>query len=245
MITIDKERKEIPNPYPLKELLIETTLSSSRAIPTDLASIDLGEFGKVAEAILERTLHDTTRLERGRYVLITRKGTILMQNSDVIGKITANGQEIPMKLKITRHLNPFSVPRIQRQDKFIATFIHSHGEYNNPMSPADLTPLFYSEFEPGAWSSVFVITPQLKMLAFRGEKTPQWEKKNADKRGEYWTQLFIERVDRFLDINHSPEEVNIINCKAGHALLRSIAKTYDLRLFSCPSLKNIAYLEYT
>lgn len=80
------ESKEGLVSVPLKEVLIQAAHSPNLAIPEGITRIDLGPFGEEAELLLDRTLGDPRGRERGRSVITTHDGRVLIGTRDYVGK---------------------------------------------------------------------------------------------------------------------------------------------------------------
>lgn len=240
---MQKERGETIKPHSLRKILIEKTLASDRSIDGQINSIDLGVFGKEAEGLLKRSFADPKGRERGRLVIVTSLGDIQIQKKDIVGHLTKNGQELRVLFFFSSYRNIHSVPRPQRQNRFRAVTIHSHGKHDTPQSPRDLRGLFLDEYNTSACTASFVITSQRKILILRGSNTPDMSNEDIDAKIKDWESMLHKRVVKFTNpyevIDRSMEMQPI----AIHAFLRSIARKYDLRMFSCPVERNTATLE--
>lgn len=101
-----------------------------------------------------------------------------------------------------------------------------------------------------AETAVFVSSPKSKTLIFRGQLTPQWSEDFARRKVALWrslleergTQVTIDRTRRLPLIPIGEEEAIDLNNRIQLALLKQLARTYDLVVFKCPLRENIASL---
>lgn len=236
MNAIEQERQQ---PVPLRTILAQITLTSDMGIPEDIPSIDLGAIGKQAETLLELSLEDPEGLERGQDVLVTPDGRVVIYNKIYVGKHTEHGQIIEYQSPITVYPRAPLLPREKRQNRFLATTIHTHGTNFLPISPTDLRCLLISEYSQAAAPLVFAITPQRKMLLFRTEKTPRYEYGHLTRFIDYYTQ-YLSESSVVPDLGVLPIEYQ---AQLQHGLLRGINSMLNLKAYSCNTTNNIAVLE--
>lgn len=121
--------------------------------------------------------------------------------------------------------------------------IHSHGIDDSPLTPQDISYLFYGKGDPRAVSAIFVIGPGMKMIMFRGKKTPQWKSEVVENKTEERQEIILRTIRRSLKRDMSRELRIDISKRETMAFLHSIAKAYDLSIYTCGSVENIAQLE--
>lgn len=189
-------------------------------------SFDLGEFGKKSDEILKATLSDPKHHEYASQVAI-----------DMDGKIVFYG------LKKGKETQVAPCDQVPGEDRLL--MIHSH-PIDVPFSPEDLDMLFLQPNSKG-WimPAEILITPSLKMLIIRTEKTPvlfkgeQWRPKM-----EMYEEPVLEEKLIFQEPDISTEnlsELALVSHKRMFALIK-VAQKYNLKVYSCPIDQNIAYL---
>lgn len=99
------------------------------------------------------------------------------------------------------------------------------------------------DFSPLAYTAAFVITPQQYFLVFRGKDSPQLSQAESLQRGIKYLKALDNRLSSLIKPGVAMEKQLEINRRANLAMLRDIAKHYDLRVFSCPITENVALLQ--
>jgi len=241
------ETGEVSKPSLLRDLIKEAIFSPTLSISFEPRSIDLGPFGEEAEGIMGRTLSDPQGLERARIVYVTRGGKVLIQQKDIVGQVTEEGQYCNLGPLLFRTINVspnFShLPRNLRQDKYVGLIIHSHGFYELPFSPQDLAVLFSSEMNILASPALFVVTPERKHLLLRTAKTPQWDILVLDKKIKSWASMVGERIMAHVDSSMPFSQQVGINAQVQHSFIRQVSEKYHLLRYSCRFADNIALRE--
>lgn len=238
------ETKEIPKPIPtLKELLVTSIISPTVSLPDGIKKIDLGSIGREAEGLLKRSFQDSNGLERGRLLLVSPNGEVKISTKDNIGSSNENGQEICIQLPVQTIFSSQNLPRLQRQTYYLGGFVHSHGIFDLPISPQDLSHLFRNVDSPTIAPMIMVITPQLKSIYFRGKDTPQWDDNFISKKVFHWNNLIESNVKNKIKYGMSKNEQIGINGQVIHKFIRAVKDKYDLRLYSCLVNSNIAVEE--
>ena len=78
----------------LRDLLIQITLSRSRAIPDTVGEIDLGQIGDHdARIVVEESLDDPNAEERGREIFVTPAKKLLIRNCSLTSTKKMDGGE--------------------------------------------------------------------------------------------------------------------------------------------------------
>ncbi len=226
----EAEFKEGVASMDLVDFVTKAAHTRNMVIPDGVRKIDLGMIGEVAEGVLDRTLADPSGLERLREITVSLDRKLRVGEKDSIGRKTEEGQRLE-----PNYLVPFG--------HIVAAEVHSHGVDEVPLSPIDLASLFVKTQSPLARSTVFAITVERKMLAFRGEDTPQWEEKAVERKVAHWLKLIYERVEKVEHKVQSQSEMDVLMARVTHAMLRTLSRKYDIRLFSCPSEENVASVE--
>lgn len=132
-----------------------------------------------------------------------------------------------------------ALPKELRQNLFLAAGIHNH-PIPTPTSPNDLSYLFIEDSDPFGQTAAFVSSQIGKIVIFRGEETPTWNKEARKQKVELWNQMIKSRVFQFCSGLMSIDEKYEIQFKVQMAFLRDVTHKYDLQPFSCPLRKNIA-----
>ncbi len=238
------EFHETIQPLPtLKEVLIKSTLSPNVSLPGDIPKINLGVLGQEADNLLDRSLRDPQGLERGRMIYITPDGKLLLQSEDSVGVKDESGQKTRANIHAKRNPLWMSLPRHMQQDRFFGGVIHSHGVHDLPPSPRDFTPLFSSVSSIGIAPMLFVITPEIKSVYFRSPNTPQWDDATLQKNIQSWEEKLMNQIRGKIRPGMSYHQQVGINALETHQFIRSLQDRYQVKLFSCPTDKNIAVKE--
>lgn len=83
----------------------------------------------------------------------------------------------------------------------------------------------------------------IKTVVFRSLETPEWTPEEIKQKLQLWETQLDERVKSHLTSGMSRDEVIAINARATAALVRQIARTYELRIYTCVNGNNIATLQ--
>lgn len=240
---INKDNGEIPEAARLESVLIETTSSEHYkrskgiiAIDDSIDSIDLGRFGKEADAMLLNSFWDEPHhRERGKmaYVMPGTYSSIVFSKEE-IGTETEDYKlvDIPVDIITNARGDVGTFPPRDRQDKFPACVLHTHGDGNFPPSPPDLKALLTSEISISP--SILVITEKTKYVICRGKQTPQLKNDELEKKISQWKSQLKERID-------TSKYSDNYNGNAFHEtaiMLLELAKENDLAIFTCPSDQN-------
>lgn len=241
--------KEVIGSPTLKELLAEAALSPSLAI-RDATAIELGEVGREAEELHDRTMVDPQKRERAKWVIVTPDGRVLLQKKESIGsqRFEINGPLIDvskfvkpqLRVPIFERVDAKLRPRWQRWSLFRGMLVHTHGDIEGPFSPDDLYGLFLTEQDFKASPGVMAVTKEKKLLIFRSRDTPQWQEDELQEKIKRWNFQLSQRLESHLTADMSDQEQQGIIARANHALIRQIAYKYHLRMYSCNISENIA-----
>lgn len=215
----------------LRDLVIGVTLDDpNRALRAGVTSIDLGVLGNRVNEIFIKTLLERKDFEAP--VLVTSDRRLLLSENRSVDPNS------PPDLDI-KSSDP-ELPKTERQSKFLVANIHVHSR-NIPAELADIVPLLASDRESHyAVTAVIVGTPNYKFVIFRGETTPQLNSQEYSDKLKLWYEVVQERIKRYTSPEMTEREIREISDKAHVALLRDIAKTYDLQVFGCPRRENVA-----
>lgn len=239
MDDVNIERAEIPQTQHIEKLLKDATFDENRAILDGVAAVDLGEVGETGEVLLDRSLKDPEARERGRRILldpIMRRITI--DSVDTVGTKDNIVYTFPVEKRNGRISR-----RKERTTPFMVANIHSHSINDVPLSPEDIKVLFYPLEYPLSMTAVMAITTERKMAAFRGTKTPKWDKEKVDDLSRKWSEEVITKARARLKPGMSNEQIDGTYAVANQQFLRFLHRKYDIRFYSCPAEKNIAYEE--
>lgn len=221
-------------PIPLKELLIEATFASNRAIRAGITRIDLGVIGSEAGRLYEKGTVDGNEHILPSFVTSDRR--LLLANQETIGDFNSATTSVAI-----RRLANFASPKQQRQDRFVASLIHNHPS-DLPPSTEDLRRIFLSDKETFGATAVLVANSDTKTVVFRGPNTPQYSDKESQDKVVEWDQL-IERVAlNNWDPTMSIEQIKELEKAAQMIFFQQLALIADLRVFNCPLKENIASL---
>lgn len=219
-----------------KQTLIDAVFSPTTSIRNGIISLDLGALGIESEAILDRSLESTEKLERGKVVYVTQEKKVIFPVEDTVGIQTDMGQELRLNPRIM--INP-NAPLHERQDKYIGASMHCH-PIDLPPSPTDLLSLFSPGHFPERMPAIFITTQSTKYVVFRGENTPNWDTNQRQEKDNLWISQYVERLRNVLPGNASIEKALEINRRATTTLINQIAQKYDLRIYKCPTSQNTA-----
>ena len=227
------ETHENPSHIRLETLLITLTFSTGKAIPDTVRSIDLGEIGLTAEEMLDRSLADPQGRERIRTVEVDYVRRLSIDSEDTIGTRTL-AQPRPFRYQLLSTGQP---------DRHYAMEFHTHGPNNLPFSPDDVIGLFRPRNDIISPVSVLAITPERKMLGFRGKETPEWDQEKRKRMNEKWTREILDQIQRKTKPGMTRDQLDGIAGVVEHRFLRFLREHFDIQLFSCPAEENIAHRE--
>lgn len=237
-------RPESPQSSPkcFKDYLLEVVKTERFALENLPSSVDLGEFGREAERLINFSLQDPKHPEYASMACVDRVGRILLLREAVRGD--ESGVTFPTTENKRHILN-----------------IHSHGGIDTPFSPGDLEPLFIDPcLEKAAVAAEMLVTPSTKMLLLRTKKTPflphapyfpdavgfaiSVEMENHPAMAEEG-QILEEQESPSDEQNPQltkdwPYKLQQLSHKRMFALTQ-IAQRYHLKLYSCSLEKNIVY----
>lgn len=228
----------------LRDALVNCTFAPNRAISSNVKSLKLGNLGDEADALMALTLQHPEKFEYGKLLYTTSRHTLLIPVSAVEGRTSQTegiGGEVAFQARIQQYNTRRFGSKEERQDRFIATTMHTHSDLDFPPSPQDMLHLFLGDENPSAQTAVFVVTNSRrpdgslvsnKYILFRGPNTPQWSEEHAMEKVQQWMGMLMERVSAHITPNMSEAEQKAINARAQGALLRHIVRKYGLRLFT-------------
>lgn len=217
-----------------KRAVAQATFASNRALSSNIDGIELGVFGQLSQELIDGTLRDAQRRENFYTVLVTPDQRVLVNREAQQGDTLVSRARINFKVA---DIHLFGDKRL-RQNQFIGAGLHSH-PYDLPPSPADLLGFMYSDLELDATTAVFVVTPERRIVMFRGERSPQLTTEEAARKVGLWNNNLQERIDTFgRDSMPEPERLDL-NKKAQDAQINQIARTYDLSIFRGTLSKSI------
>ncbi len=221
------------SPTPIKELLIEATFAKNRAIRDSVTRIDLGVLGSVAERLSDKGRIDAQ--EWAITALVTQDNKLLLSNQEVMG----DSSSVTPELRVRVFMNKRNLPRRFWQDRFIATLIHNH-PVELPPSPKDLGYIFLEDSDPSATTAVFIASPGWKTVIFRGAKTPQLTNLQSAIQQALWIDLTQQALNSVVNRETNSEHFRLLEMEAQRALIMSLSREYDLRVYGCPIRENIA-----
>lgn len=229
-------------PALLKRLLLEATRNPKFVVKNFPKALDLGEFGYEAERLIKLSSDDPSHPEFLSLVLLDKAGKVLMLSTPIRGDCgSAKVPEYPDKRRLM--------------------LMHSHGDVDSPFSDGDLVFMFIPPKLQEAITCELVVTPTMKLLMFRTENTPTTYDANKaldmimdfathpalDEENELWSRNFEEVGGNNLGIFEPIPATE--KTKKGMAWLSNkkmfaltdFAQKYNLKFYSCPLGKNIAY----
>lgn len=235
-----------PQPVRLKDYLFDVA-KTERFAPEHLpSSIDLGEFGRETERLINLSIVDPKHPEYGSMVCIDRVGRVLMLRQPVRGEETSVTLPLP-------------------ENKRRILTIHTHGETDTPFSSHDLQFLLIDPRDERAAAALILATPSLKMLITRTKRTPylsEWEAFDASTdmdshpamgeeqelydshcqlaEGEGGERIPEPRGEELPLTVHWKQRLGQLSHKRMFVLIQTVQR-YHLKLYSCPLEKNIVY----
>lgn len=118
-----------------------------------------------------------------------------------------------------------------KQNRMIATILHSHGLYNIPPSPQDLIPILLRNHSPMAGVCTFVVTPDTQTLIFRSSETPQYSLPEINENIEKLIYALRKRIATHESPGKQISEHLRLNARVIAALQRDLIKKYKLNVF--------------
>ena len=234
-------REEVTNqPVSLKELLVKATLSPSVAIDQQYPQIDLGVFSKEAEGMLQRSLMDPQKRERGKMVLITQKGDVQIQQEDDVGEHTKKGNQVGGSVVIKVAPNRENLPRAQKQLQFLGMIIHDHPE-DQAVNAADIADLLRTENSIRVAPAILVISPTQKTLYTRCNETPQLSDTEVDKIIEAYEKEFFAPRKMLGSAIGQIANINLQKARDqldAFRLTSDLCRKYNIYRYSCPINRN-------
>jgi hypothetical protein len=214
-------------PPQLRDLFLTATYNSTRSISPSVNTIALGEFGKEADEVIRLTESDSYHNEYLKQVLITQDRRVVVQRNATKG----DPNYVESTILIYIDTNKLHMPRPLRQDKTIATQLHSHSIDTAP-SALDIAGLLQDESCSHGEVAAFVSNPVRRLLVFRSPDTPMVSEEESIRLRDKWNTAAMQRADTFMRSARSQAELDSIASRISYALLRDIAKHYHLRVFS-------------
>lgn len=242
----EKEQPLIPEwqeRMKLKDVLVAALFSPTLSIDPRVEQIELGELGQAAQGLVDQSLRDPEGLERYHIVYVTAAGEVIVTNREGKGSKIKDGQTSLVEIKIRLNGLQF-LPRQFRQDRYLATIMHSHAPYEVPHSGADLGDLFLDIDEPIAQPLSYVISAEAQRLIFRGPQTPQWEKSTVESNVELWKKETYKEGNRVKHLARTRLEGLALDACIQAEFIRDLVRRYDLRVFWCPSAEEVATREH-
>ena len=238
---VDRERE--PGVVSFRQLLIDTALSDNLAVPETIRGLDLneGRFNQDAERLLDESIRDTNGHERGIEVYVTSDKKVLVRNKSLIGFNHSAGKGVEIMVNISTVNNHLQLPRRHRQDRYLASIIHSHGVHDLPPSFPDLQGLFFSPDSIRALPIIFVITTGRKILVARTAKTPHLTEQQLMEKNYRWIAYIEHQFRSQMKWFMRREERRELENKIQTGVLRGIVKDNHLMLFCGDSTDEIVY----
>ena len=220
--------------------MLEAIFNPRTAISPEIHRIDLGHFGLLSEKMIRRSLRDSHGRERGRSILLNKKGKLVTSQFDTIGSFTDDGRPfIRTSLRLDTKSDYLS-KKTSRRTNLLIGFIHTHGHYDLPASPLDFYTLFGHIDTTRIALMEMVVTPERKLLYFRGLETPQWQNPDLSDQIIYWDNWLNHKINEVINNQMRKEEqvgqVALLN----YSFIKELRNNFDIRCFSCPLDRNIA-----
>lgn len=186
------EARELIQPVILFDRAVIDSSFKDGRIYTGPRIVDLGSRNGGIESLNDYTQNHPDKHEAGKLFLVRSMLAGILTESDLIpgGKDEFN---LPADLEIRVDPAALTLPRKERQNKFLGSVWHSHPEpipYH--MSPHDFYQILLGDNIPEAVTSQGLITPNRKFLVFRGPNSPHMTREEAEK--------YIEDLSEELDI---------------------------------------------
>lgn len=219
----------------MRDYLLDALESHAMASEYTPQTIDLADFGKQAENLVQLSRSSDGRFEYASVAYADNKRRIRLSRP-----VRGDGETV--------YLPP--LPKGRRR----VLIIHTHGDVDTPFSPADLEALFIRPPDERAVPAVLLATPTLKMLILRGKYTPFLsiagieevvERMHLHDAMSEEAQLFKSRYEAaggkepLLTADYKQALAQISNRRM--FVLTRFAHEYDLRIYSCALERNFAY----
>lgn len=260
------ERREFePRAPSFEEMLTKVTFTPNRSIDPTIQKIDLGSCADFAQELRDKTKVDPKHQEKVRVVeIINDKFPKIGEPRLAVGEIlsakiiSSTRHELNTSTRIIQVDEAESrrnLLKMQRQNKFIATALHTHPAESTPSSK-DIFNILTDDIEDtGAHTCVFVATPEKNSLIFRGPLTPslskrdmpefekEWERKKtaleANKALEIsvlkWGKIYAKHIISQHLTGKPNKEYLELNNVLEHEVANEIIKKYGLIVFSGPA----------
>lgn len=155
-------------PSLLGEVLVTATFAPNRAINSAIRRISFGPLNDEADALLGQTESDPLHREVAKPIMVTSVGRLIVPRRVFVGEWGRVIVGIPLfNVKDV----PAGTPKIDRQNAFVATTMHSHSADVGP-SGTDIIPVLYGEDDAWAHTAAITISDSTKDIIFRGKNTP-------------------------------------------------------------------------
>lgn len=226
--------------YQLDQVLSDATFSHNPSIPPCVRRLNLGELGLLSEKMIKRGLKDVYGRERGRPIVLKKQGKLTVHKLDILGPpADVDRPYCRVNLKLET-LFSYQSKKPSFRHNLLAGFIHTHGHFDLPASPADFYTLFSHIDTPGVAPMMMVVTPRLKSIYFRGPDTPQWSNPDLSEQISYWDNWLNCQKNKIISDKMSDSEkighISILN----YSFIRQLRYDFGIRSFSCPLRQNIA-----
>lgn len=238
MISI--ERREIePRPHALNKVFLDATFAPNRDLDLSIKQIDLGICKN--EANLLRGITSKNQKEACKMIFVMndlhhpgRPNDIFIEPEPRIGDELSMGQ-IRIDMLAVQDINSRQkLPKKQRQDRFVATALHTHVA-ESPPSFRDMCGILVNDVEDlFASTSVFAASPDKNYLVFRSRYTPQLGINDASMLMETLENSWIEKTDEAYNSkgkSSSDKEWHELIPGMENQLLNKIVKDYKLIMF--------------
>lgn len=238
----------IPQSVDLRDLIVGLTHSNEVLVPDFVTAINLGTFGDEARGIFERNQIDFQNgilNERGRGVLVTQDKRVLVSTRDVLSTQSEHGLQISaQQLGASTLHNPNAHNRKDMLTTHLATIIHSH-PFGYPPSPADIGGILLDPLNPLSTTLVYVANELGHTLVFRGPQTPHLSKARVEKIVRETTEIIRATVLQNAPCDPTTGEINVsevvrLEKAVQDTTLETMAKAFDLRVFTCPLNEHVA-----
>lgn len=193
----------------LREYLLGAA-TSNRLAADSPQRIDLGEFGREADRLLQRSLTEPGRPEYGSVACVDDSGRLLLLRQPVRGEAT-------------------SVNLPSFRDKRQVLDIHTH-PIDVPFSTQDLIELFYAPRGGRGTAAELVVTPALKLLLLRTARTPFYP---------FPKEMIDDMEERHPLLRNIASGTHLPTSQQHMFTLTRIAHENQLKLYACPTAANV------
>lgn len=240
---------------PLRDLLIEAALSPDAALRKGVEAIDLGVIGREAEWLLDLTLGDPEKKERGKRLICTPDRRLWIDNLPFMGtELVKKGKVIMLTLQFPHldvhlSLSP-NIDRSMQQDKYFGGMIHTH-PFVTPVSAPDITYLLKSPQSPEVCPMGFIINPERKYLFFRSSQTPSATNQDINELSEimaqgvenFFDKFFLELAKKNNKVRLGEKTLSSLQALCVIELMKYHNSIHHFKIYSCKVGENIATLE--